>query len=75
MDFIDNKALDDVEYFQKLSNCEDNCEGCNFCCSLLIKTNRIEKAIAELKALIEKEPDEQLYSFRLDSLKRLQWSN
>ena len=75
VDFIDNKALDDVEYFHKLSTCADKCEGCNFCDLLLTKTNSIDKVIAELNALIEKEPDERLYVFRRDSLERLQRGN
>ena len=72
IDFIDNKALDKVEYFNKLSTCADNCEQCNFCKSLLSITNNIEKVITELNTLIKKEPDESLYVFRRDSLKRLQ---
>lgn len=43
-EFIDNQKLNEVNFFEKLSGCNDDCDRCDFCRELLIKTNaRLKK--------------------------------
>jgi len=37
-DYIDNNELNNYSFFNKLSKCKDNCEKCNYCKNLLIRT-------------------------------------
>ena len=38
-DYIDNDALNKVKFFDKLSKCDDNCDKCGFCKTLLKTAN------------------------------------
>lgn len=43
-EFIDNSALNQVFFFEKLQNCDDDCDKCAFCKKLLERTSaRIRK--------------------------------
>jgi hypothetical protein len=37
-EYIDNKALNSVNFFEKLSTCDDDCDKCRFCHGLLVTT-------------------------------------
>ncbi len=37
-EYIDNKALNNVPFFEMLSTCDDDCDKCRFCHGLLVKT-------------------------------------
>lgn len=47
IDSIDNKKLDNYEFFKKLSSCDDNCDKCEFCKNLLLETTKIKKECLE----------------------------
>jgi collagenase-like PrtC family protease len=38
-EFIDNSTLNKVRFFETISSCDDDCEKCDFCRKLLLKTN------------------------------------
>jgi len=71
VNFIDNKALDTVDFFNTLSTCDDDCGNCGFCRKLLTQTGDIGKVIHALDDLIAEHPDEMMYVFRRTHLKKI----
>ena len=70
VDFIDNQALDEVPFFDTLSNCNDDCEHCGFCSMLLAHSSDPTAALRRLERSVFHRSGASLLRFRLERLQK-----